>query len=129
RVEYTAMSIHDERNSSPWKSYYGPNYGYVQEQYELYLQDPNLVDPSVRELFVRYGEPPSEFVTEESSVTANTASGARASLASTNTQLDNNMIQKVVAAHQLMLNIRRYGHLGADINPLNLSPAADTKLL
>jgi len=123
------MSIHDERNSSPWKSYYGPNYGYVQEQYELYLQDPNLVEPSVRELFVRYGEPPSEFVTEETSVTANTASGARASLASTNTQLDNNMIQKVVAAHQLMLNIRRYGHLGADINPLNLSPAADTKLL
>ncbi|MGO4370542.1 hypothetical protein AB4Z21_07045, partial [Paenibacillus sp. MCAF20] len=53
------MSIHDERNHSPWKSYYGPNLGYVQEQYEQYLTDPNSVDASVRELFVQWGAPPS----------------------------------------------------------------------
>lgn len=132
------MSIHDERNSSPWKSYYGPNYGYVQEQYELYLQDPNMVEPSVRELFVLWGEPPSDITnlsaasTAKSSGSAATSTGVtapRASLVSNNIPLDSNLLQKVVAAHQLMLNIRRYGHLGADINPLELSPKADTKLL
>lgn len=82
------MSIHDERISSPWKSYYGPNYGYVLEQYELYLQDPNLVDPSVRELFVRWGEPPGEFVADQASATAGNASEARASLSNNNIQLD-----------------------------------------
>ena len=125
------MSIHDERNTSPWKSYYGPNYGYVQEQYELYLQDPNMVDPSVRELFVLWGEPPTDFATPgaQSSVANSGVNASRASLVSNNIPLDSNLLQKVVAAHQLMLNIRRYGHLGADINPLDLSPKADTKLL
>src|SRR5690606_6501902 len=98
------MSIHDERISSPWKSYYGPNYGYVQEQYELYLQDPNLVDPSVRELFVRWGEPPSDILIDESTDSSNSKAVARASLISNNIQIDNNLLQKVVAAHQLMLN-------------------------
>jgi len=125
------MSIHDERNSSPWKSYYGPNYGYVQEQYELYLEDPNLVDPSVRELFVQWGAPPTDITTNtyQEASSSSSASTTSASVANNNNQIDKNFLQKVVAAHQLMLNIRRYGHLAADINPLNLSPTADTKLL
>lgn len=122
------MSINEKRYSSVWKNYYGPNYGYVQEQYELYLQDPNLVDPSVRELFNRYGEPPTE-ITEFSFEGQTQQNSVQASLVSHQISVDHNLLTKVVAAHQLMLNIRRYGHLGADINPLGLSKQADTKLL
>lgn len=123
------MSIHDERNHSPWKSYYGPNLGYVQEQYEQYLTDPNSVDASVRELFVQWGAPPSTPIAggtqTASAVVSNVALPAGAGVG----PIDSNMLKKVVAAHQLMLNIRRYGHLAADIDPLGLSPEADTKLL
>lgn len=122
------MSIHDDHTSSPWKSYYGPNLGYVQEQYELFLNDPNAVESSVREMFELWGAPPTDIA--GAAVSAPTAGGAAApSAAAVTRPVDGNMLKKVVAAHQLMLNIRRYGHLGADINPLGISQAADTKLL
>jgi 2-oxoglutarate dehydrogenase E1 component len=125
-VEISAMSVHDEVNHSPWKSYYGPNLGYVQEQYELYLTNPEAIESSVREMFEQWGPPPE--ITE----TANAVSSGRADSAlkqAPASAIDSNMFKKVVAAHQLMLNIRRYGHLGADINPLGISQPADTKLL
>ncbi|MFD0588531.1 2-oxoglutarate dehydrogenase E1 component [Paenibacillus sp. GCM10027627] len=122
------MSIHDERNSSPWKSYYGPNLGYVQEQYELFLNDPNAVEASVREMFDLWGAPPSTAASAPVAAQATSAAQAGAATALSG-PIDSNMLKKVVAAHQLMLNIRRYGHLGADINPLGISQAADTKLL
>ncbi|MCA0757482.1 2-oxoglutarate dehydrogenase E1 component [Paenibacillus sp. N4] len=120
------MSIHDERNYSPWQSYYGPNLGYVQEQYERFLTDPNSVEASLRELFVRFGAPPSDTVGKGA---ASKPSAQPAAAAAVTGSIDANMLKKVVAAHQLMLNIRRYGHLAADIDPLGLSPEADTKLL
>ncbi len=121
------MSIHDERNPSPWKSYFGPNLGYVQEQYELFLNDPNAVEASVREMFVQWGPPPAAAAT----ITAPQATAAAAAPAGTAVRgpVDSNMLKKVVAAHQLMLNIRRYGHLDADIDPLGLGPVTDSKLL
>lgn len=122
------MSIHDERNSSPWKSYYGPNLGYVQEQYELFLNDPNAVEASVREMFVQWGAPPSATAVSPSAA-ASIASSAQGAATAAKGPIDSNMLKKVVAAHQLMLNIRRYGHLGADINPLDISKPADTRLL
>lgn len=120
------MSIHDERNSSPWKSYYGPNLGYVQEQYELFLNDPNAVEASVREMFALWGPPPAS---TSASPAASAASSVQGAAPAVRGPIDSNMLKKVVAAHQLMLNIRRYGHLGADINPLGISKPADTKLL
>ncbi|REK75734.1 2-oxoglutarate dehydrogenase E1 component [Paenibacillus paeoniae] len=124
------MSIHDERNSSPWKSYYGPNLGYVQEQYELFLNDPNAVEASVREMFLVWGAPPSTAAAFSSAAPASSAGAVQSGTApAVGGPIDSNMLKKVVAAHQLMLNIRRYGHLGADINPLGISQAADTKLL
>ncbi|MEF2243514.1 2-oxoglutarate dehydrogenase E1 component [Paenibacillus sp. IITD108] len=126
------MSFNEERNHSPWKNYYGPNLGYVQEQYELYLTDPSAVEASVRELFELWGAPPSITSAAKgaaSSTSAQNANQAAASAPSVSGSLDANMLKKVVAAHQLMLNIRRYGHLAADINPLELSPTADTGLL
>lgn len=120
------MSIHDERNHSPWKNYYGPNLGYVQEQYEQYLSDPNSVEPSVRELFVLWGAPPAAPARGGAAAAQPQSAGVSQPA---NAGPDSNMLKKVVAAHQLMLNIRRYGHLAADIDPLGLSPQADTKLL
>lgn len=122
------MSIHDERNYSPWQSYYGPNLGYVQEQYERFLTDPNSVEASLRELFVRFGAPPSDTALKAAASKPN-AQPATAAAPAVTGSIDANMLKKVVAAHQLMLNIRRYGHLAADIDPLGLSPEADTKLL
>jgi len=119
------MSIHDERKQSPWQSYYGPNLGYVQEQYERFLEDPSSVDEADRQLFLRWGAPPSEdmieYVAEQPA--------ARAVSSQAVGSLNASHFQKVVAAHQLMLNIRRYGHLAADINPMNLSARTETKLL
>lgn len=120
------MSIHDERKQSPWQSYYGPNLGYVQEQYERFLEDPSSVDESDRELFLRFGAPPSEEpIGYASAVPAASAATGQAGVANINAS----QLQKVVAAHQLMLNIRRYGHLAADINPLGLSNRTESKLL
>lgn len=122
------MSNHVERTHSPWQSYYGPNLGYVQEQYERFLTDPQSIESSLRKLFEQHGAPPSASLGEPAaanqSFTQPSSQGTGASAA-----LDANMLKKVVAAHQLMLNIRRYGHLAADIDPLGLSPEADTKLL
>jgi len=118
------MSIHDERKLSPWQSYYGPNLGYVQEQYERFLEDPSSVNDEDRELFERWGAPPSEGVNQFSvSPSAVQASTPAAGV------INASLLEKVVAAHQLMLNIRRYGHLAADINPLGLSSQTETKLL
>lgn len=122
------MSIHDDHNSSPWKSYYGPNLGYVQEQYELFLNDPNAVESSVREMFAQWGAPPTDIASAAAPAPAG-AGVQSPTAAAVPGPVDSNMLKKVVAAHQLMLNIRRYGHLGADINPLGISQAADTKLL
>ena len=43
----------------PWQGLYGPNLGYVQDQYEMYKLDPELVDPSLKALFDQWGAPPS----------------------------------------------------------------------
>lgn len=122
------MSIHDERNHSPWQSYYGPNLGYVQEQYERFLAEPDSVETSLRELFVRFGAPPSVSLGAAPSTSVKPDS-QQVTTAAAPGPIDANMLKKVVAAHQLMLNIRRYGHLAADIDPLGISQAADTKLL
>lgn len=48
---------------SPWSAFSGPNLGYLMEQYELYLQNPEEVDSDLVELFRRYGAPVLEEAT------------------------------------------------------------------
>jgi len=102
----------------PWRTVYGPNLGYVQEQYELYESDPNSVDPTFRELFARVGAPP-----------ASEAEGTAQPAAARAQAVDGLSLQKAVAAGKLIWNIRTYGHLAADIDPLGLSASADTRLI
>lgn len=115
------MTIDESNRPSLWQSYYGPNLGYLQEQYEKYKQDPNSVDEGYRELFERNGEPvaPAAPVSGTASEHGTSTPG----------KVDTNLLKKAVAAERLVWNIRTYGHLAADIDPLGLSAPSDVRLL
>ncbi|MEL3961085.1 2-oxoglutarate dehydrogenase E1 component [Lysinibacillus endophyticus] len=89
---------------SPWSAFSGPNLGYVMEQYDLYLQNPEDVEPELVALFQQFGSPFVEGAVE--TVSEGTA----------NVQTGN--IKKIFAAVQLADAIRSFGHLAADVYPL-----------
>ncbi|MEC1376441.1 2-oxoglutarate dehydrogenase E1 component [Heyndrickxia sp. FSL K6-6286] len=93
-----------------WESFSGPNLGYVMEVYEQFVNDPESVDPEMKVLFEEWGSPT---VSEEGLTTHGQAD--------ISFQLPTNptVFSKMVAAVKLADNIRTYGHLAADINPLN----------
>ncbi|WP_335870795.1 2-oxoglutarate dehydrogenase E1 component [Bacillus sp. 2205SS5-2] len=93
-------------NQDPWQQFSGPNLGYVMDVYEQYQNDPENVDPELRELFELYGSPYKRNTTKLSGIPEEDSSHEPTSYS------------KVVAAVQLADNIRRFGHLAADINPL-----------
>lgn len=51
------MKTLDSKAVGPWQKYHGPNLGYIQDQYEKFLQDPQSVEPGYRELFASWGPP------------------------------------------------------------------------
>ncbi|CAM2846253.1 2-oxoglutarate dehydrogenase E1 component [Paenibacillus sediminis] len=106
-----------ENVQGQWQSYYGPNLGYVQEQYEKYVNDPGSVDSSFRELFANFGAPPASMSTK---MKAESFDG---------NVIDQSLLKKSVDASKLVSNIRTYGHLAAQIDPLGISEPADTKML
>ncbi|OAB39208.1 2-oxoglutarate dehydrogenase E1 component [Paenibacillus macquariensis subsp. defensor] len=112
------MITNKQQTSDPWQTYYGPNLGYVHEQYDRYLNNPTSVDETFQHLFGLWGAPTS--ITDEDS--APKAPSDRISW-------DRNLLKKGVDAGKLVWNIRAYGHLQADIDPLGLRPASDTRLL
>jgi 2-oxoglutarate dehydrogenase E1 component len=93
-----------------WESFSGPNLGYVMEVYEQFVNDPESVDPEMKVLFEEWGSPT---ISEEGLTTHGQAD--------ISFQLPTNptVFSKMVAAVKLADNIRTYGHLAADINPLN----------
>ncbi|MHA0856590.1 2-oxoglutarate dehydrogenase E1 component [Paenibacillus sp. CMAA1364] len=112
------MIINKQHTSDPWQTYYGPNLGYVQEQYDRFLKNPQSVDATFQHLFSLWGAPPT--VADE--VRAPQAPTERISW-------DRNLLKKGADAGKLVWNIRAYGHLAADIDPLGLRPSTDTSLL
>ena len=44
------MGNETSNRGEPWQGFLGPNYGYVLEQYELYEEQSDLVDPELKEL-------------------------------------------------------------------------------
>ncbi|QJC51957.1 2-oxoglutarate dehydrogenase E1 component [Paenibacillus albicereus] len=111
----------DESNTKrQWKDFFGPNLGYIQEQYEQFSSDPESVDASFRELFAELGAPPAELGVEAS----RTAPAAVGQVA-----VDATLLKKLVAAEKLVGNIRTYGHLAANTDPLGLRASSDTRLL
>lgn len=91
-------------NESLWSKYYGPNLGYLQEKYDQFVQDPSSVEASYRELFTIAGPPP---------LTAETEFAPQPAAA-----FNPELLRKAVRASKLISRIRVYGHLKADIDPL-----------
>jgi len=89
--------------SSYQPAFYGPNLGVAMELYDKYLENPDSVDEEMRNFFATWGSPIEQEVTEQ-----------KPAVTSTN-QME---IEKVIAAVTLVNKIRAYGHLAADIYPL-----------
>lgn len=94
---------HSTNNSTKfWKSFFGPNMGYIEEQYELFKENPEEVDASLRDLFNKHGAPK---VLEQSEGQEKIENGG----------LSLSQAQKLTSAIKYAEAIRRYGHLEADI--------------
>ena len=89
-------------NVNVWEAFHGPNMGYVEEQYELFLDDPDSVDESLRHLFEQYGAPVW-------STSAEVTEGKATSFAD---------LKKLTSAMKLVEAIRRHGHHEANIYPV-----------
>lgn len=89
--------------SSYQPAFYGPNLGVAMELYDKYLENPDSVDEEMRNFFATWGSPIEQEDTER-----------KPAVTSTN-QME---IEKVIAAVTLVNKIRAYGHLAADIYPL-----------
>lgn len=111
------MAAKEPFSPSAWSHYYGPNLGYIQEKYEQYVNDPSSVESNYRELFERSGPPPMTPPAAQPAGSAGTASP------------DPGLLRKAVRASKLMANIRIYGHLTADIDPLGKPDSSMAKYL
>jgi 2-oxoglutarate dehydrogenase E1 component len=88
-----------------WKDFHGPNAAYILDLYSKYQADPSSVDSKTRAMFDRWkpeidGEIPTR---------------------ATN-------IDKIAGAVILAQDIRAYGHLAANIDPLGSDPPGDPSL-
>ncbi|MEV9639425.1 2-oxoglutarate dehydrogenase E1 component [Mammaliicoccus sciuri] len=106
------MSNIVDSHRSPYSAFSGPNLGYVMEMYDLFKTDPDAVDPELAELFRNFGAPQID----ESGEVAVVAQGSQTDL------------HKVLAVYSLLEAIRSYGHLAADIYPLNDRPKDTSRL-
>ncbi|MCL6603452.1 MAG: 2-oxoglutarate dehydrogenase E1 component [Paenibacillus sp.] len=98
------MAAKEPYNESLWSKYYGPNLGYIQEKYEQFVKDPASVENNYRDLFTISGPPPLTADSEQ----------APQPVISGGTE----WLKKAVRASKLIINIRIYGHLAANIDPL-----------
>lgn len=92
---------------NPWGNLTGPNYAYLLEKYDQYLQDPNSVSTEEKEIFDIWGGP-------EGNLNYAQASEGVSRLENTSTFT----MEKMKSAVKLVAHIRKYGHLAADIYPL-----------
>jgi len=100
---------------SQWHDVYGPNLGYLLEQYDLYVSDPEQVDDSLKELFASWGDPQPE--TAEINDQQPQVSVSPAVIM--------NKLKKLIDVLKFAENIRENGHLEANIYPLEKQPPAD----
>jgi 2-oxoglutarate dehydrogenase E1 component len=117
------MSEINENAQGQWQQFFGPNLGYIQEQYDIYIDNTEAVSPEYRALFAQLGAPPRLDSISTKSEAAITAQGTQSATA------DPGLLKKAVAAGQLGWNIRAFGHLAANIDPLELSPKASAKMI
>ncbi|SDM78517.1 2-oxoglutarate dehydrogenase E1 component [Sediminibacillus halophilus] len=99
-----------------WENFHGPNMGYIEEQYELYKQDPSTIDASLKEMFDQHGAP--EWLTQ--------TGGLQQTDSATTSASD---IKKLTSTMKLVEAIRRYGHLEADIYPVGKEKDRNSELV
>ncbi|HVQ41189.1 MAG TPA: 2-oxoglutarate dehydrogenase E1 component [Vicinamibacterales bacterium] len=100
-----------------WDDFQGVNRGYALDLYEQYRRDPKSVDEATRKLFDELPPPPGA----DEAASASGPSQARPA-----GSIDD---ARLVGAFNLVQCIRRYGHLGAHIDPLGSEPAGDPLLV
>lgn len=94
---------------NPWESLTGPNFAYLLALYDQYLENPNSVEEDIQQLFASWGGP-----AENLAVFSQDASGTNNEFTTSPSSM-----KKVMSAVKLVDHIRTYGHLAADIYPLN----------
>ncbi|HLS08320.1 2-oxoglutarate dehydrogenase E1 component [Lentibacillus sp.] len=100
------MAQNEETHERFWGRFHGPNMGYIEEQYELYKENRDAVDPSLIELFDKHGAPDRTKFSKGSSLPASEEVSSVGD------------IKKLTSAMRLVEAIRRFGHLEADIYPV-----------
>ncbi|TVX88142.1 2-oxoglutarate dehydrogenase E1 component [Paenibacillus agilis] len=116
------MSAGVSNKNGAWERYFGPNLGYIHEQYEQYLDNPDAVDARFQEWFEQYGPPPAfaneEYTSQSVNSTASTVHYAMSS---------GEALMQAVNAAKLAEHIRTYGHLAANIDPLGINASPDIR--
>ena len=92
-----------------WKDFQGVNLGFALELYDRFLKDARAVDAGTRKFFEQF-PPPSN--------------GSAPQAAATGTDAD-----KIVGAVNLAESLRKFGHMDAQIDPLESPPPGDPSLL
>lgn len=74
------MGVYDvtqqESSERFWTKFYGPNMGYLEEQYERYLENKDSVDASLKRMFEQYGAPKVATVNHQGEATQNNKSSS-----------------------------------------------------
>ncbi len=99
-----------------WGQFHGPNTGYLEQQYELYKENPEAIESSIKEIFDTYGAP----------AWLQTPNNAGQSASQAPSEYD---VKKLTSAMKLVEAIRRYGHMEADIYPVGGYKGNQTPLL
>ncbi|WP_096188734.1 2-oxoglutarate dehydrogenase E1 component [Evansella halocellulosilytica] len=97
-----------------WSQFYGPNFGYMLEVYEDYLDDPRLVNEELQHFFEKWGAP------EEKDVPQQNRGPASEKVSSSPEQF-----YAAANAIKLAESIRRNGHLLANISPVEERETTD----
>ncbi|MGJ9459271.1 2-oxoglutarate dehydrogenase E1 component [Oceanobacillus sp. CF4.6] len=99
-----------------WGQFHGPNMGYLEQQYELYKEDPEAIESSIKEIFDTYGAP----------AWLQSSNSADQTVTQSISEYD---VKKLTSAMKLVEAIRRYGHTEADIYPVGGYKGDITELL
>ncbi|WP_084268621.1 2-oxoglutarate dehydrogenase E1 component [Oceanobacillus damuensis] len=99
-----------------WGQFHGPNTGYLEQQYELYKEDPEAIESSIKEIFDTYGAP----------AWMEQKNNAGQAPSQSTTEYD---VKKLTSAMKLVEAIRRYGHTEADIYPVGGYKGSKTEIL
>ncbi len=92
-------------------AFYGPNAGYVLEQYDRYIADPGSVSTEFQTFFSSFDPATLEAVAAGAPEGQVTAAAPR-----------EDQIEKIVAAVQLATGLREYGHLAVQLDPIGTPP-------